>query len=239
VPPSVTLQTRVFPPWPDTAPKPAALLAGVQCSADEGPGLVVLSPSLRCLFSNAQASQLMRALRQYQPRGRMVERIPANVIRCCRELLGKLAGYPDPKTWSGVQATRVLGDGNPVVARFYAIPTGPETARVSVIVGVLERIDVSSASCLAPSEDFNFSDRERACVIHLAQGMTDKEIARQLGISEYTVKDHFKQVRKKTGAANRAGIIARVLGRAPIKTMVRWPSLSTSRIRRSSSDSGC
>jgi DNA-binding CsgD family transcriptional regulator len=70
-----------------------------------------------------------------------------------------------------------------------------------------------SAETLTPA-NFRFTEREQACVTHLIQGMTDKEIARHLGLSEYTVKDHFKQVRKKTDATNRSGIIARVLGRA-------------------------
>jgi DNA-binding CsgD family transcriptional regulator len=102
-----------------------------------------------------------------------------------------------------------------ILARFHAVPAATESAQISMIVGLLEPISVGqrSAETLTPA-DFRFTEREQACVTHLVQGMTDKEIARHLGLSEYTVKDHFKQVRKKTDATNRSGIIARVLGRA-------------------------
>ena len=102
-----------------------------------------------------------------------------------------------------------------VLSRFQAIPAASIRARIALIVGLLEPLSLTSQSGRRPATpDFQFSDREQACVTHLIQGMTDKEIARQIGISEYTVKDHLKHVREKTGAANRAGIIARVLGRA-------------------------
>jgi len=46
----------------------------------------------------------------------------------------------------------------------------------------------------------------------VARGMTNGAIARRLFLSEATVKWHLKQVLAKTGAANRAEAVARVLG---------------------------
>lgn len=45
--------------------------------------------------------------------------------------------------------------------------------------------------------------RERDVLGHLSQGLTNKEIARNLGLKEVTVKIHLKGVFRKLGATNR------------------------------------
>ena len=195
---------------------PAAMLATVLGSADTGPGLVMFSPSRQFLFGNLQATRLMRELRQLEPRHRRFDGIPQAISRCCQDLAESLNRHPNPRSWGRVQLIRVLGgEGNMILARFHAVPAATEPAQISMIVGLLELISVGQRSTeMLTLANFRFTEREQACVTHLIQGMTDKEIARHLGLSEYTVKDHFKHVRKKTDATNRSGIIARVLGRA-------------------------
>lgn len=67
---------------------------------------------------------------------------------------------------------------------------------------VSERFAVSSAllSDLTP--------RERHVAAHVADGSTDREIARNLGISPRTVHKHLEQVYRKLGLTNRAGLAA-------------------------------
>ena len=194
---------------------PAAVLANVLGSAPTGPGLMVLSYTRQCLFRNAEAVRLMRQLRQFDPPGQTFGDIPSAVLQCCRELENRLERHTDTRRWGQVQLIRVLGrDGNLVLARFHAIPAVSDRAKVSFMIGLLESwVPPAHAAKRAAAPDFQFSEREQACLAHLVQGMTDKEIARQLSISEYTVKDHLKKIRQKTGAINRAGIITRVLGR--------------------------
>lgn len=193
-----------------------AMLTSVVGSTDTGPGLVVFSHSLQFIFGNLQVTRFMRELRQLEPRRRTIGGTPYAVSRCCSDLVESLYRHPNSKSWGRVQLIRVLGgEGNMILARFHAIPAATEPRQISMIVGMLEPISMArhSAETLSPA-NFQFTEREQACVTHLIQGMTDKEIARQLGLSEYTVKDHFKHVRKKTGAANRTSIVARVLGQA-------------------------
>ena len=57
----------------------------------------------------------------------------------------------------------------------------------------------------APNGPFNtLSGREREVVSQLLQGLTNKEIARQLNIQEVTVKLHLSNIYRKIGAKNRA-----------------------------------
>lgn len=134
-----------------------------------------------------------------------------------KDLIDLLYRHPNRGSWDRVELTRVLSAERCLVfAWFYAVPAAEADAQIECVVGLLELLPITEQPSDAPRTNFRLSEREGSCVTHLVQGMTDKEIANQLGISEYTVKAHLKQVRKKTGACNRAGIIARVLGRAEV-----------------------
>jgi DNA-binding NarL/FixJ family response regulator len=58
---------------------------------------------------------------------------------------------------------------------------------------------------------FNLTDREQAVVENLSRGWTNKEIARELKITEQTVKEHIKHIMQKTKTSTRTGILAQVL----------------------------
>jgi len=45
----------------------------------------------------------------------------------------------------------------------------------------------------------------------VAQGLSDKEIARRLNISTTTVRTHLEHAFRKTGASNRAGLAHKIL----------------------------
>ncbi|MGH8451168.1 response regulator transcription factor [Pseudomonas sp.] len=49
----------------------------------------------------------------------------------------------------------------------------------------------------------NITDRESAVLNFLVQGLTNKEIGRELGISDHTVRDHISSMLKKTNTASR------------------------------------
>ncbi len=60
------------------------------------------------------------------------------------------------------------------------------------------------------------SRREQECVVLLTQGLTEREMAARLGISEVTARFHLDNARTKTGARSRthlAAIAAQWLGR--------------------------
>lgn len=58
--------------------------------------------------------------------------------------------------------------------------------------------------------------RQLEIVQMIAQGMTNAAIAKRLVVTEGTVKWHVKQILAKTGSANRAEAIARVLGESRV-----------------------
>jgi len=58
----------------------------------------------------------------------------------------------------------------------------------------------------------SLSERQLETLELVAEGLTNAEIAKRMFISETTVKWHIKQILIKTGSANRAEAVARVLG---------------------------
>ncbi len=73
--------------------------------------------------------------------------------------------------------------------------------------------------CVAQSAESPKSDsrlaltrRERQLVPMIEQGLTNKEIAQQLSLSEQTIKNHIHRILHKVGAENRMGIMSAVHG---------------------------
>ena len=57
-------------------------------------------------------------------------------------------------------------------------------------------------------ERYHFTEREETVVTYLLQGLTNKQIADRLGLSEYTVKDNLKRIMLKTKTTTRTGVLA-------------------------------
>jgi DNA-binding NarL/FixJ family response regulator len=62
-----------------------------------------------------------------------------------------------------------------------------------------------------PGRSFGLSERESECLVLLAAGLRNAEIARSLYISEDTVKTHLKRGYRKLGVGNRAQATSVVL----------------------------
>ena len=65
-----------------------------------------------------------------------------------------------------------------------------------------------------PGHDFGLTPRESEVAALLGQGMSNKEIARALWVSEHTVKTHLKAIFRKTTATSRSQAIVRIAGDA-------------------------
>ncbi|WP_369383981.1 response regulator transcription factor [Streptomyces sp. cg36] len=60
--------------------------------------------------------------------------------------------------------------------------------------------------------------REKEVLGHLAQGLTDREIARRMALSPHTVDTYLRRLRRKTGTSNRVqlAVLAPALLPAPL-----------------------
>lgn len=95
-----------------------------------------------------------------------------------------------------------------VAAAGHTVLSPPATRRL------LDNADRHRADQHATTELLNtLTRREREVLAHLAHGLTNAEIARQLHLSETTVKGHVSQILAKLNCPNRtrAGLLAREL----------------------------
>ncbi|HYF79524.1 MAG TPA: response regulator transcription factor [Symbiobacteriaceae bacterium] len=73
----------------------------------------------------------------------------------------------------------------------------------------------------APGSDHTLSDREYEVLAAVADGLRNKEIADELGITERTVKAHLASIFNKLGATSRAEAIAKAMSAGILQEGVR------------------
>ena len=61
-----------------------------------------------------------------------------------------------------------------------------------------------------PGHDFGLTPRESEVAAFLAEGLSNREIADALCLSEHTVKSHLKSIFRKAGVVSRAQAVARI-----------------------------
>jgi DNA-binding CsgD family transcriptional regulator len=100
---------------------------------------------------------------------------------------------------------------------------GPPSRRIAVIV------EVPQPPALAPLivQAYGLTDREREVMRRMLQGLSTKEIAAALGISSYTVQEHFQAIFDKVGVRSRRELVGHVFGSTirayPEKYARRYP----------------
>ena len=116
-------------------------------------------------------------------------------------------------------------------ARTYqsVLPVDNYPARAAVTVlgrlgekALNEARDLAAALQPAPQAGHPFSPRELEVLTLVSRGLTNKEIAYRLGISERTIQFHINSVFNKTGAHSRTEAVSLALHRGWIQEP--WPS---------------
>lgn len=169
------------------------------------PGVLILDLEDRLLYSNQQALEMLRVLQlkhDEQP-------VPQEIYELCRKL-----------RCGAKQAAAVCGaidhDDGESAAEYClrGLLLGGhgdqhEARHVMVLMEKVIRnrqIDVKQAQ-----ENFRLSKRETDVVRLICQGLGNKEISASICVSEFTVKDHLKNIMRKMGVGSRYEIIAIVL----------------------------
>ncbi len=71
-----------------------------------------------------------------------------------------------------------------------------------------ERADLAIVRPQTPESDLNLTPREKDVLVLLAEGASNKAIARQLGISVHTAKFHVGSLLEKFDATGRTDVVA-------------------------------
>jgi DNA-binding CsgD family transcriptional regulator len=117
----------------------------------------------------------------------------------------------DPKDWENIKVPRIVGDRKrPVLLSGFALPhpKGIEDTRILILIEEIGRRRERSAE--HAKDYYKLTAREQAVIYRLLEGMTNKEIAKELGIAEQTTKDHIENIMKKMKVSTRTGILAKI-----------------------------
>jgi LuxR family maltose regulon positive regulatory protein len=79
----------------------------------------------------------------------------------------------------------------------------------------LDEVRRAIASAMARTDSNQLNAREREIVRHLAEGLSNKVIARRMGITDHTVKFHLKKVFSKLEVSSRRAAVAKVQAGSP------------------------
>ncbi len=188
----------------------ALALAEALVQTRTSPGILVFNGSLQLLYMNREARGLCARITQAGSGYPATGVLPPDIAALCEEMVAALRDRPDPKDWEQGQVRRVAGDPErPVLLRGVVIPSpgGPAEARVVVL---LEEIG-SRKAVARTKERYQLTDREQTVIIYLLKGLTNKQIASRLLVTEQTVKEHLKRIMRKTQTTTRTALLVQIL----------------------------
>jgi DNA-binding CsgD family transcriptional regulator len=176
-----------------------------------GPGILILSTDARLLHMNRRGWELVRQINDTQyAMNASGGLLPAQVLQICSEIQKLLRLPSGSKDWEQLEVRRLAGGSHkPVLLRGFGLP-GHRGTRYGRVMILLESIGRQERAAQQAQERFRFTQREKTVVQNLAKGWTNKEIAKELGISEPTVKAHIKNIMDKTKCTTRTAIVAQV-----------------------------
>jgi DNA-binding CsgD family transcriptional regulator len=175
------------------------------------PGILALTASLATLYINHEAQELSRRLNQANGAVRQGT-LPVEIVTLCEEILRRLKEPQDLRDLEQVHVRHMVGGAHPVVLQGFSIPTS-NAIESSLIIVLLEEAEAEGGTAISEAQiRFNLTEREVHVAEHLARGLTNKEIALTLSITEQTVKQHLKHMMVKTRTTTRTGVLAQLLG---------------------------
>jgi DNA-binding CsgD family transcriptional regulator len=89
--------------------------------------------------------------------------------------------------------------------------TAPHLDRALAVLRQLEAAAGHRMAAAPPRPTILLTGRERDCLVLVARGGSNKEIARQLGLSVYTVEDHVKSLIRKLQVSSRTEVVTTAL----------------------------
>src|SRR5215472_1011794 len=170
-------------------------------SKADSPGFLLLDNRLQPLYLNDEAVSILCYPRSPHGNGD-VANFPKQRID---SMLAKRKDAPDPTFSSEFTSGR-----RHYQVQVFALKCNLENHAGRTLAILLER-KREHPDLLRVARKFHLTEREKEALELLMQGCTTKQIASRMDISPNTAKAFLRSVMFKTGAFNRAGILAKIL----------------------------
>ncbi len=175
------------------------------------PGVILFGGTGDVLFMNVEAETLSRQIVGDRNGDADQATLPIEVLDLCVSIRKLLERTNDDASEGESELRRVIGDVNaPVLLRGFPLAPHSPTDDACMLI-LMEKIGRERHIVPDQTKDqFRLTDREVEIVRYISEGLTNKEIANHLSISEHTVKEHVRHLLKKTKSTTRTGILAQI-----------------------------
>ncbi|MBM2832964.1 MAG: uncharacterized protein HW406_125 [Candidatus Brocadiaceae bacterium] len=172
------------------------------------PGIIIFDLHRKPLYLNHEASKIVSSAQRFESRtGNTHQCIPSEVYECYDQLIERINPSNDiSEKRTYVYSTMKCDMGYYALRAFFIKGRNAEVAQVLVTID--KTVDVHRPDFKQIQLEFELTTRELEVLELLCEGFSNKEIAKKLSISVYTVKDHIKHIMEKTTTSSRGEIVA-------------------------------
>ena len=156
------------------------------------PGILLFNKEGKIVFFNEQTLEIFPDLNNLSP--------------IIFELHKEARDHPD----SGDKVALLNINPKKILA-LRAMPLKGESSQDNYILVLIEKIAKDSIDLTKFQDKYKLTHRQIQVIKLICDGLTNKEIAEKLFLSEYTVKDHLKKIMKKLNVNSRNEIISMLM----------------------------
>jgi DNA-binding CsgD family transcriptional regulator len=178
-----------------------------------GLGIMLLTTSMQLLYKDRRAWELCQQIIRSQDGKTAKGVLPPAVVSLVDQIQKILKVRTDPKDWEPIQLSRVVNTLHSSILLCGTALIDLTTAQERILIVMSEvRIDVWEDNVIShATERFQLTAREATVVQHLLKGWTNKEIANEMRVTEYSIKEHFRHISQKTNTTTRTGIVIKII----------------------------
>jgi DNA-binding CsgD family transcriptional regulator len=183
----------------------------IQCFADQraGHGILIITVTGKILWTDARAVELCRQMRAVDEP--LAGTLPLPVVKIVKEIAELLELRNHPKDWETFSVKRVIkGREALIFVAAIGLPVGVGYEKESTVLMTLDVI--APRKSVSRLNAFQLTAKETTVAGLLLKGSTNKEIARSIGVTEQTAKEHIKHIMEKTKTTTRTGIVMAIAG---------------------------
>ena len=173
----------------------------------KGHGYLLLTIWMQVRFIDDRARQFCQEIEDAEGTNHTGP-LPLSLVKLCGEIRDVLQWRNHPKDWEVFAIKRVVrGARGKIFVSGVGLPAGIGHTDAGILL-TLDYIGSRGRPMLENAmEQFRLTDREVMVVQNLLKGWTNKQIAKELNITEQTVKEHLKHIMEKSHTTTRTAIL--------------------------------
>ena len=174
------------------------------------PGTIILDMNNRLLYFNEEALEMIPELQRISKGGKQ-QNIPKAISDLCKEL--KESRRRKGSDQSVKVSYNLLKSKSlfPFSMRAFFMGGRGDKNPTHIMVLLEKIIQKHEINLEKVQKEFKISKRELEVVQLICEGLANKDISEKLFISEYTVKDHIKNILRKMGFTSRSQLISSLM----------------------------